>query len=49
MSQAWRWVRSAVYVGQVYVMMGVIGIVFNEAMHRIVRAFEDRARALHGT
>ena len=28
MSHAWRWVRSAVYVGQVYVMMGVIGIVF---------------------
>ena len=28
MSQAWRWVRSAIYVGQVYVMMGVIGIVF---------------------
>jgi coenzyme Q-binding protein COQ10 len=30
------------------VLQGVIGIVFNEAMHRIVRAFEDRARALHG-
>lgn len=26
----------------------VIGVVFNEAMHRIVRAFEDRARALYG-
>lgn len=25
-----------------------IGIVFNEAMHRIVRAFEDRAKALYG-
>lgn len=26
----------------------VIGLVFNEAMQRIVRAFEDRARALYG-
>lgn len=29
------------------VLQGVIGLVFNEAMHRIVRAFEDRAKALH--
>lgn len=27
----------------------VIGVVFGEAMSRIVRAFEDRARALYGT
>ncbi|MDT9702599.1 SRPBCC family protein, partial [Streptomyces sp. P17] len=26
----------------------VIGVVFGEAMSRIVRAFEDRARALYG-
>ena len=26
----------------------IIGVVFNEAMQRIVRAFEDRAAALHG-
>ena len=30
------------------VLQGVIGIVFNEAMHRIVRAFETRAKALYG-
>ncbi|ARC88896.1 type II toxin-antitoxin system RatA family toxin [Rhodovulum sp. MB263] len=30
------------------VLQGVIGAVFNEAMQRIVRAFEDRARALYG-
>ena len=30
------------------VLQGVIGIVFNEAMHRIVKAFEDRAKALYG-
>ncbi|WP_136635592.1 type II toxin-antitoxin system RatA family toxin [Pseudooceanicola onchidii] len=30
------------------VLQGIIGVVFNEAMHRIVRAFEDRARALYG-
>lgn len=30
------------------VLQGVIGVVFNEAMQRIVRAFEDRARALYG-
>lgn len=29
-------------------LQGVIGIVFDEAMRRIVRAFEDRARALYG-
>ncbi|SDC14089.1 type II toxin-antitoxin system RatA family toxin [Ruegeria marina] len=29
------------------ILQGVIGMVFNEAMHRIVRAFEDRARALY--
>ncbi len=27
----------------------VVGAVFNEAMHRIVAAFEKRARALYGT
>lgn len=30
------------------VLQGIIGVVFNEAMHRIVRAFEDRARDLYG-
>lgn len=30
------------------VLQKLIGIVFNEAMHKIVRAFEDRARALYG-
>lgn len=30
------------------VLQGIIGVVFNEAMHRIVRAFEDRARSLYG-
>ena len=30
------------------ILQGVIGLVFNEAMQRIVRAFEDRARALYG-
>ena len=30
------------------VLQGVIGIVFNEAMHRIVKAFEDRAAVLYG-
>jgi len=29
-------------------LQGVIGVVFNEAMQRIVRAFEDRARVLYG-
>ena len=31
------------------VLQGMIGLVFNEAMHRIVRAFEARARALYGS
>lgn len=30
------------------ILQKVIGVVFNEAMHRIVRAFEDRARVLYG-
>jgi coenzyme Q-binding protein COQ10 len=30
------------------VLQGVIGVVFNEAMQRIVRAFEDRATELYG-
>ena len=30
------------------VLQGIIGIVFNEAMQRIVRAFEQRAQALYG-
>ena len=30
------------------VLQKIIGVVFNEAMHRIVRAFEDRAAALYG-
>lgn len=29
-------------------LQNVIGLVFNEAMHRIVRAFENRAAALYG-
>ncbi|MDC0737109.1 type II toxin-antitoxin system RatA family toxin [Cognatishimia sp. SS12] len=29
-------------------LQGIIGVVFNEAMHRIVRAFEKRAAALYG-
>ncbi len=29
------------------VLQGIIGVVFNEAMHRIVRAFEQRAAALY--
>lgn len=29
------------------ILQKVIGVVFNEAMHRIVRAFEDRAKALY--
>lgn len=29
------------------VLQGVIGVVFNEAMQRIVRAFEDRAKELY--
>ncbi len=31
------------------ILAGVIGLVFNEAMARIVRAFEARAKALYGT
>ena len=30
------------------ILQGIIGVVFNEAMQRIVRAFERRAAALHG-
>ncbi|NNE51899.1 MAG: type II toxin-antitoxin system RatA family toxin [Sulfitobacter sp.] len=30
------------------ILQGIIGMVFNEAMHRVVRAFEDRARDLYG-
>lgn len=30
------------------ILQGVIGMVFNEAMHRIVAAFEKRAAALYG-
>jgi len=30
------------------ILQGIIGLVFNEAMHRIVRAFEQRADALYG-
>lgn len=30
------------------VLQALIGVVFDEAMRRIVRAFEDRARALYG-
>lgn len=30
------------------ILQKVIGVVFNEAMHRIVRAFEDRAKDLYG-
>ncbi|MEQ9693336.1 type II toxin-antitoxin system RatA family toxin [Shimia sp. SDUM112013] len=30
------------------ILQKVIGVVFNEAMQRIVRAFEDRANALYG-
>lgn len=30
------------------ILQGIIGVVFNEAMHRIVRAFEVRAAALYG-
>lgn len=31
------------------ILQGIIGLVFNEAMQRIVRAFEARAEALYGT
>ncbi len=30
------------------ILQGIIGVVFNEAMHRIVRAFERRAIDLYG-
>lgn len=30
------------------ILQGIIGVVFNEAMHRIVRAFERRAADLYG-
>ena len=30
------------------ILQGIIGVVFNEAMQRVVRAFEDRARELYG-
>ncbi|UZD91977.1 type II toxin-antitoxin system RatA family toxin [Cognatishimia activa] len=30
------------------ILQGIIGVVFNEAMHRIVRAFETRAAELYG-
>ena len=30
------------------ILAGVIGLVFNEAMTRVVRAFESRAKALYG-
>ena len=30
------------------ILQGIIGVVFNEAMQRVVRAFEDRAAALYG-
>ena len=30
------------------ILAGVIGLVFNEAMTRVVRAFETRAKALYG-
>ena len=31
------------------VLQGVIGVMFNEAMQRVVRAFERRAQQLYGT
>ncbi len=30
------------------ILQGIIGVVFNQAMQRIVRAFEDRAKQLYG-
>lgn len=30
------------------ILQGIIGVVFNEAMHRVVRAFEKRAVDLYG-
>lgn len=32
-----------------FILQKAIGLVFNEAMHRIVRAFETRAATLYGT
>ena len=31
------------------ILQGIIGVVFNDAMQRIVRAFERRAASLHGS
>lgn len=31
------------------ILQGVIGVVFGEAMNRVVRAFENRAKALYGS
>lgn len=31
------------------ILQGIIGVVFNDAMQRVVRAFERRAAALYGT
>jgi coenzyme Q-binding protein COQ10 len=31
------------------ILQGIIGLVFNDAMQRVVRAFERRAAELHGT
>lgn len=31
------------------ILQGIIGLVFNDAMQRVVRAFERRAAQLHGT
>ena len=31
------------------ILQGIIGVVFNEAMHRIVQAFEKRAEELYGS
>ncbi|MFV0493316.1 MAG: type II toxin-antitoxin system RatA family toxin [Pseudorhodobacter sp.] len=31
------------------ILQGIIGVVFNEAMQRVVRAFETRAMELYGT
>lgn len=31
------------------ILQRIIGVVFNEAMQRVVRAFEGRAKALYGT
>ena len=30
------------------ILQGIIGVVFNDAMQRVVRAFERRAAELHG-